>query len=406
MTGLMNRRLFLNGVLGCSVAASPLVTPVTLASAPWDARLVVIILRGAMDGLDVVQPYGDPDLAGLRRTLTTGPENGALDLDGFYALHPGFSTLKPLWDAGEVAFAHAVSTPYRDQRSHFDGQDLLEAGTGTDVPRAARTDGWLTRLLQDLPGVDAQTTYAIGVDDLLIARGAQEVSRWSPDARLRLSEQAQKLLELVYHDDPLFRDAAVEAIDITQSLSEAPDLEPVETAMMEGMMAATRNGSASRVAEFAAQRLRQDTRIAAFSVNGWDTHAKQAGAMTRRLGGLADTISILREDLGAEVWGKTTVLAMTEFGRTARENGSEGTDHGTAGAMVMAGGAVRGGKVYGDWPGLSDSALYQGRDLMPMRDVRAYAGWVMRGLFGLETSRIERSVFPGLDLGPDPGVIL
>lgn len=407
MTLSMNRRLFLNGVLGCSVAASPLVTPVTLASAPWDTRLVVIILRGAMDGLDVVQPYGDPDMAGLRRTLRVGPETGAVDLDGFYALHPGFSALKPLWDAGEVAFAHALSTPYRDARSHFDGQDLLEAGTGMDVPRAARTDGWLNRMLQDIPGIHAQTTYAIGVDELLITRGAQDVSRWSPDARLRLSPQAQRLLELIYHDDPLFRDAAIEAIDITQSLSDAPELDIEEPAtMMAGMMPADRGQTMSRVAEFAAARLREDTRIAAFSVNGWDTHAKQSGAIHRRLGGLADTIGILREDLGADIWGKTAVLAMTEFGRTARENGSGGTDHGTGGAMVLAGGAIRGGRVYGDWPGLSEAALYDGRDLMPTRDVRAYAGWVMRGLFGLDASRIERSVFPGLDLGDDPRVIL
>lgn len=404
---MMDRRLFLNGVLGCSLAASPLVTPVTLASAPWDTRLVVLILRGAMDGLDVVQPYGDPALAKLRRTLLTGPENGALDLDGFYGLHPGLTGLKPLWDAGEIAFAHAVSTPYRDARSHFDGQDLLEAGTGMDVPRAARVDGWLNRLLQDVPGVHSKTTYAIGVDEMLVTRGAQEVSRWSPDARLRLSPQAQRLLELVYHDDPLFRDAALEAIDITQRLSEAPELAPVQDApMMDGMVPATRGKTAARVAEFAAARLREDTRIAAFSVNGWDTHARQGTTMGRRLGGLANTIGILREDLGAEIWGKTAVLAMTEFGRTARENGSKGTDHGTAGAMILAGGAIRGGKVYGDWPGLDDSALYQGRDLMPTRDVRAYAGWVMRSLFGLKASQIERSVFPGLDLGTDPGVVL
>ena len=151
---MMDRRLFLNGVLGCSLAASPLVTPVTLASAPWDTRLVVLILRGAMDGLDVVQPYGDPALAKLRRTLLTGPENGALDLDGFYGLHPGLTGLKPLWDAGEIAFAHAVSTPYRDARSHFDGQDMLEAGTDT---LAGVRDGWLNRMLQAVPGITAQT---------------------------------------------------------------------------------------------------------------------------------------------------------------------------------------------------------------------------------------------------------
>ena len=401
----MDRRRFLKTV-GCSLAASPLITPVTLAAAPWDTRLVVIILRGGMDGLDVVQPYGDLELAGLRTRLVFGEEGGAHDLDGFYALHPALSDLMPLWQAGQLGFVHAVSTPYRDKRSHFDGQDLLEAGTetlGDGPPR----DGWLNRMLQVVPGVSAQTAFAIGRDQMLLLSGEAPVAEWSPDADLNLSPQAQRLLELVYHDDPLFRDAASEAIAITASLKQdnpTPTGDEAGAGMMEMVQNARRGGSHLRVAEFAASRLVEDSRVAAFSINGWDTHANQRGGLRRALTRLQDTILTLQQGLGP-VWDKTAVLALTEFGRTARENGTNGTDHGTAGAAIMAGGAIRGGRVYGDWPGLAYEDLYAGRDLMPTADVRAYAAWAMRGVAGLDRNVIENSIFPGLLMGDDPRII-
>ncbi len=158
-------------------------------------------------------------------------------------------------------------------------------------------------------------------------------------------------------------------------------------------------------ADYAAGHLRQDTRIAAFSLSGWDSHRSQAEGIQVPLTRLQGLILGLRDRLGPEVWGKTLLLAMTEFGRTVRENGSKGTDHGTAGAMVLAGGALRGRKVYGAWPGLDETALYAGRDLMPTSDVRAWAGWAMRGLYGLDAGLIQRTIFPGLDLGADPGIL-
>ena len=159
MTKDLSRRAFLarSAVLGCSAAASPLWTRVSFAAAPWDTRLVVIILRGGMDGLDVVRPYGAPEYAALRGSLAA---EGGADLDGFFGLHPALSPLMPLWARGELGFVHAVSTPYRDKRSHFDGQDLLEAGTG-DL--AGARDGWLNRMLQLVPGVEAQTAFALGM---------------------------------------------------------------------------------------------------------------------------------------------------------------------------------------------------------------------------------------------------
>ncbi len=407
MTPSLTRRAFLirSTVVGCSLAASPLLTPVTFAAAPGDNRLVVIILRGAMDGIDVVQPYGDPALAGLRRTLVAGEAGGAADLDGFYALHPGLKSLLPLWQAGELAFAHAVSTPYRNTRSHFDGQDLLEAGTMGLTP-ASRTDGWLNRLLQHQAGTLSDTAYAIGHDALPVLAGPAAVANWAPDAGLQLSPQARRLAETVMHDDPLFRMALAEALQLSDLQVPVADDDEGQ-AEMGGMVPPTPKPAGGHVAlaDFAAERLRGEARIAAFSLSGWDTHAAQKATLPRALVPLAETILALKAGLGP-VWGQTAVLAMTEFGRTARENGTAGTDHGTGGAMLMAGGAVRGGRVLAEWPGLGASDLYEGRDLRPTRDVRAHAAWAMRGLFGLDRALLESAIFPGLDMGADPQLML
>jgi uncharacterized protein (DUF1501 family) len=409
---VLDRRAFLfrSGALGCSLAASPLMTPVTFAAAPWDTRLVVIILRGAMDGLDVVQPYGDPDLTALRPTLVPGEAGGAADLDGFYALHPGLGDLLPLWDRGELSFAHAVSTPYRDKRSHFDGQDLLEAGTGFAPGEPAPRDGWLNRMLQAVPGITSETAYAVGAGEMLLLNGAAPAASWSPDQELSLSPQARRLIELVYETDPLFHANVLEAIQLTAAMeaeAAAPDPEDdldeetAQAAMMAGMTVPEGNAPHLKLAEFTAGRLRGEARVAAFSINGWDTHANQGNALKKPLTALAETILSLRAGLGS-VWGQTAVLAVTEFGRTARENGTRGTDHGTGGAMVMAGGAIRGGRVHGIWPGLAEADLYARRDLMPTADVRAFAAQVMRGITGLDARVMEQAVFPGVDLSAAP----
>ncbi len=404
-----SRRAFLGKslALGCSLAASPLVTPVTMASAPWDTRLVVIILRGAMDGLDVVRPVGDPGYAALRGETAL---QGGLALDGMFALHPELSRLMPLWRKGELGFVHAVSTPYRDKRSHFDGQDILEAGTGQDALGRDR-DGWLNRMLQAMPGISAETAYAVGREDMLILSGDAPVANWSPEAALALSPQAQRLLESVMHDDPLFRSTMDEAIALSQTDMAALagggtlDTADMMNAMQDNMRPTRDRDRVGSVARFAAERLRGDSRIAAFSLNGFDTHARQGQTLPRALAPLQEAVLTLRDELG-DIWGKTAVLAMTEFGRTARLNGSRGTDHGTAGAMLLAGGAIRGGQVLGDWPGLAEADLYQRRDLMPTRDVRAIAGWAMRGLFGVDRAQVEGTIFPGLEMGADPKLIL
>jgi uncharacterized protein (DUF1501 family) len=413
---MIDRRAFLKsaGAIACSAAAHPLMTTVTLAEgAPGfgDNRLVVIILRGAMDGLDAVQPLGDRDFARLRPKL--GTNTGAVDLNGQFALHPSLKEWKPLWSKGELGFVQAVSTPYRDGRSHFDGQDLLEAGTGTDVPLGQARDGWLNRMLQVLPGMRAETAYAVGRDPLAVLDGAAPVRNWSPDLRMELSAQGRLLLDHIYHDDDLFREAASEALVLADDMAAARDVarrmareEAAAKVMPDpGAAISRRLADVDRLVDFAAERLRGATRIAAFSLSGWDTHRSQRGAIPQSFQRLERMILRLRDQLGPD-WQKTAVLAMTEFGRTVAENGSGGTDHGTGGTMVVAGGAIRGGLMHGQWPGLDEAALYARRDLMPTSDVRAWAAWTMRGLYGLDRAVLEGSVFPGLDMGDDPRITL
>lgn len=396
VTGMnMHRRQLLRsfGAIACSAAAHPLMTTVTLAQgAPTlgDHRLVVVILRGAMDGLDLVQPRGDALFTARRPKLSAQP---ALDLDGQFALNQNLAGLMPLWQQGELAFIHATSTPYRDKRSHFDGQDLLEAGTGMDLGSGAIRDGWLNRLLQNLPGLSSETAFAVGRNEMKVLSGPAAVRAWAPDQQLQLSAQGRLLLEHVAHDDALFRDAVADALALT--------------AQGGGMSAAgAKGGSMDPVVDFTAEHLRGETRIAAFSLTGWDSHRLQNQSLKRPLTQLQQVILRMKEQLGGQIWGKTVVLAMTEFGRTVAENGSAGTDHGTGGLMIAAGGAVRGGRVLGRWPGLDEADLYDRRDLMPTSDVREWAAFAMRGLFGLDPGLLRDNIFPGLDLGRDPGLIL
>lgn len=385
---LLTRRSFL---AGCSAAASPLLTPITFAAAPGDNRLVVIILRGAMDGLDVVRPVGDPDFARLRPTLASG---GGLDLDGRFALHPAAADLMPLWQAGELGFAHAVATPYREGRSHFIGQDALE--NGTEAPDGSQTsghDGWLNRALGRMPGVRPDTAVSIGQQRLLVLEGATPTDHWYPVAESPLSQQGSDLIAALASADPMFAAPYAEAAKLAEANA--------------GMAGGVPRGKAQYVqlGGYVADRLLGAARIASFSLNGWDMHRDQEAAMARQLQGLTEALLAMRKGLGP-AWKQTLVLGITEFGRTARENGTGGTDHGTGGLAVMAGGALNGGRVFGAWPGLGESALYENRDLMPTEDVRAYPAWALRSLFGLSSSELERVVFPGLTLGHDPGLLL
>ncbi len=385
---VLSRRAFL---IGCSVAASPLLTPVTFAAAAGDNRLVIVVLRGAMDGLDVVRPLGDRAYAALRPGLAADAA-ASLDLDGFFALHPAAAALKPLWDKGEMAFAHAVATPYRQGRSHFVGQDALENGTGgVEGQMTASHDGWLNRALSVIPGATDRTAVSVGQQRLLILEGDNDTQHYYPVSESALSSQGQSLLAEVNAADPLF------AEPFAQSQQLALDTM--------GMQKQKGGEDYGRLGQYVADRLSSGSRIASLSLGGWDTHHTQAKTMAEQLDALGGMVLAVKQGLGPH-WGTTLVLAMTEFGRTARENGTGGTDHGTGGLMIAMGGALNGRRVITDWPGLSDGDLLVERDLMPTRDVRSFAGWALRGLYGVEASAISRVVFPGLDLGNDPALLL
>ena len=383
----ISRRAFL---IGCSIAASPLLTPVTFAAAAGENRLIVIVLRGAMDGLDVVRPLGDRDYAALRPSLAADAAQSH-DLDGFFALHPAAAPLMPLWDKGELAFAHAVATPYRQGRSHFIGQDALENGTGgVDGQLTPGHDGWLNRALSVIPGANDRTAVSVGQQRLLILEGAQDTQHYFPVDESTLSAQGQSLLAVVNAADPLFAKPFAESQ--TLALDSMGEAKPKP------------NQGYKDLGRYVAEQLTSKSRIASLSLGGWDTHHTQTKTMTEQLTALSDMILAMKDGLGAH-WGTTLVIAMTEFGRTARENGTMGTDHGTGGLMIAAGGALKGKRVLADWPGLSSSNLLSDRDLMPTRDVRAFAGWALRGLYGVDASAIEAVVFPGLEMGSDPGLL-
>ncbi|RWX75557.1 DUF1501 domain-containing protein [Neorhizobium lilium] len=369
---LLSRRGFLAGA--CCAAAAPVMTPVTFAAMPGDNRFVTIILRGAMDGLDLVQPYGDPGYAALRPKLGLTPDGGLFDLDGFFGLNPAAAALMPLWQAQELSFVHAVSTAYRNQRSHFDGQDILETG-GSD--KSMKT-GWLNRALGVIPQSGARTAIDINTSMDLILTGPNKVASWSSQSDFALAEDEIAFLERLYAHDAPFAQALEEARTADQS---------ADTLYSDGI---------ADMARLAGGMLRGDYRIASFSINGWDTHVGQQAQFRKAAGDLSTAIFTLKEALGEDAWRKTAVLAMTEFGRTAGENDTDGTDHGTGSLAVLAGGVIGGGKVMGRWPGLREDQLLDQRDLMPTGDVREIAAAILYRQFGVSPDNLTAKIFPGL----------
>ena len=381
MTGpfMPTRRAFL--ATACCAAAVPLVTPVSFAAMPGENRLVTIVLRGAMDGLGMVQPYGDTGFAAYRPTIALTPETGLIDLDGHFGLHPDAKALLPLWQAGELSFVHAVSTPYRNSRSHFDGQDVLETG---ENGVGALKDGWLNRVLSVLPRSAAIRAIDVNTTSDLILSGAQPVDVWAPKTDLAVGADELAFFTALYAGDSLFAAALKEAETTDSSADEIRGQGPGERSVVE-------------TARLAGGLLARDYRIASFSIVGWDTHLRQTTAFAKPARDLAEALVMLKQTMGPAAWSKTVVVAMTEFGRTVRENGSGGTDHGTGGLALLAGGALRGGRILGRWPGLSEDALLDGRDLMPTGDVRALAAAMLHRQFDVAPSTLTNAIFPGLD---------
>lgn len=418
----VSRRRLLQGSAALLTIAHP---GLSFARTGGDQRLVLIILRGGMDGLAAVPPYGDRDYRGLRGALALpdpASDGGILDLDGFFGLHPALAPLLPGYRAGELAVLHAAATPYRD-RSHFDAQDLLE--NGTTVPHGMAT-GWLNRAVGALADSyghgDRRLGLAIGQGVPLVLRGPAGVTAWAPSPLREADEDFLARVGQLYQGDPLLADALAAGIaSAHMAAHDAPatedDMAPTEAPNGDKRDGGQRGGgqrgarlTPALMGEMAGRLLADPDgpRVATLDLGGWDTHVAQgtvAGRLGGALGALATTLSALQTALGAD-WRRTAVAVVTEFGRTARPNGTGGTDHGTATAAFLAGGAIQGGRVIHDWPGLADGRLYQGRDLAPTLDLRAAMKTLLHQHLGLSLATIEENVFPGsAGVAPLPDLI-
>jgi uncharacterized protein (DUF1501 family) len=376
----MRRREFVKTMCwgGLATAALPSVT-FAQAGAGGAGRFVFVLLRGGFDGLAAVVPYGDPDYRSLRETFAFA-ESDLSPLDDTFGLAPGLSPLRAVWDAGELAIAHAMAIPHRT-RSHFDGQAVLE--TGMDRP-VGSSDGWLNRLLQVMAGRKSGIAIAAGMP--LSLTGPHQVETWSPTQLGVVSDAFLERLAVLYRADRALANRFEAALQQQELVGEEP--------MARGN---ARRGGIAPLLQAAARILRQEQgpNIAAMEFSGWDTHANQGlagGALDRLLGQLADGLVLFRSEMGA-AWQTTTVVVMTEFGRTARPNGTRGTDHGTAGAGFVLGPRLARAQMHADWPGLSRQALFEGRDLKPTLDTRAVLKAALVGTFDLTDSQLAR-VFP------------
>jgi uncharacterized protein (DUF1501 family) len=357
-----------------------------------DPRLVVIILRGALDGLSAVAPVGDPDYAGLHGqiALSLAGDRPAIPLDSFFALNPAMPVFARLYRAGQGAVVHAVATSYRE-RSHFDGQDVLESG----FPGPGRVgSGWLNRAIAALPRGERVAVHgglSVGPTTPLVMRGSAPVLGWSPQTLPQPTEDlAARVIDLYRHRDPVL------AVALTQGLA-------AEKIAAGDMDKTPRGGFATaagmrQAAQGAVRLIAADDgpRVAALAFDGWDTHANEGGAtgrLAQLLGGLDGAFEEFERGLGP-AWKDTAIAVVTEFGRTARINGTIGTDHGTGTVAFLAGGAIKGGRVIADWPGLKGNQLYDNRDLAPTTDLRAVLKGILTDHLGLSSATLANAVFP------------
>jgi uncharacterized protein (DUF1501 family) len=364
----IDRRLFLGS------AAALLTAPqIALAKVMTERRLVVIIQRGAADGLHLLAPVGDPAFARLRGGFAD--LDGGARLDPFFTLHPAMAETAKMYGAGEALFVHAVASPYRD-RSHFDGQNVLETG---GVAAYQLRDGWMNRLLGLLPREEAKA-IAVSATVPVAMRGSHDVSSYAPSVLPAASEDLLARVGDLYAADrqlaPLWNEA-------------------LQTRKLTSDLAADGGKNAAATGALAARLLAgpEGDRIAFIETGGWDTHSGQKGRLAALLRGLDALLAALKTGLGP-AWSDTLVLVATEFGRTAAPNGTGGTDHGTASAAILLGGAVKGGRVVADWPGLAPASLYENRDLKPTQDLDALIANALAQHYALDLPRTMTTLFP------------
>jgi uncharacterized protein (DUF1501 family) len=377
----IDRRLFLGSAAAAGIGL--LTAPqVAVARAMTERRFVFIIQRGAADGLSIVPPVGDPAFAALRGTLT---DTGGTKLDSLFALHPALAETGRMYGAGEALFVHAVASPYRD-RSHFDGQNVLETG-GTAAYQLR--DGWMNRLLGLLPQAEAKA-IAVSATVPVALRGSREVGSYAPSNLPAASEDLLARVGELYRGDRQLAPLWAEAMATRKLTSD---------------LGADRNAAATGA--LAARLLSgpEGDRIALIETGGWDTHSGQKGRLAAQLRGLDALLAALKAGLGP-AWSDTLVLVATEFGRTAAPNGTNGTDHGTGAAAMLLGGAVKGGRVVSDWPGLRPAQLYEQRDLRPTQDLDALIASALAQHYALDPARVMAALFPhGAKAKPIEGLI-
>jgi uncharacterized protein (DUF1501 family) len=374
--------------LGLSAAASSM-PGLALAAAETEARFVLVVLRGAVDGLAFAAPYGDGNYDRVRGELALpnpGQQHGLLKLDGLFGLHPSLAGLYKHYQDDEAIVIHAAASPYRE-RSHFDGQDILENG-------AARVgtlrDGWLNRALGPISS-DTELAIALAQNTPLVLRGKNSVTSWAPSRLPGADDRTLDRLKRLYADDEFFAtrlDQALKSQEIAGGMAGLADSRP-------------RGNEAQLFAELMQSAARflttpEGPRIAVLELGGWDTHANQgarSGVLANRFAALDAGLLNLQTGLG-KTWRQTLVAIVTEFGRTVNVNGTRGTDHGTAAAAALVGGAVNGGRVIADWPGLAKKDLYAGRDLRPTTDIRSLFKGVLEEHLKLSAGVIEEVIFP------------
>ncbi len=386
---MLNRRDILKSLGAGSIAAS--LPSISYANTGGDARLVLIILRGAVDGLAMVPPYGENRYSTLRGelSLTAGKTTTELlKLDAMFGLHPSMTSLFDLYRKKELLPIHAIASPYRE-RSHFDGQDILENGA---TRSSDRRDGWLNRAVAFFDSrLGSEAAIALSQNTPMVLRGANSVTSWAPSQLPDASDDTLRRIAAMYSSDEFF----------ATRLAQALDSQRIAGASTNNEIRGRRNARAqSKTLMQAAGRFLNKTdgpRIAVIESGGWDTHANQGadrGSLASKLSALDKDIALLRTSLG-DAWSKTVVTVVTEFGRTVKVNGTRGTDHGTATAALLMGGPVRGGKILSDWPGLAKRDLYEGRDLLPTTDLRSLFKGILSEHLQLPDNMLENDVFPG-----------
>lgn len=395
-----NRRHFLG--FSAAFAASLLLPARSSLAGSRDPRFLFVILRGALDGLSAVMPVGDPDFAKMRGGFMddVGQAGAPLPVGPMFALNPALKTLESLFASQQATIVHAAATPYRE-RSHFDGQEVLESG----LPGVTHGDsGWLNRAVAAMPltsslGLRDHMGLAVGSTVPLVMRGNVPVMSWTPEHLQPVTEDTiSRLMSLYEARDPALAQALRQAgVMANEAGGMAVAMTPGSGNHQKGKLGQGADAMLTMADGAAKLLVRPDgPRIATLSIDGWDTHANEkpgTGRLGKLLGVLDQLFDRLRLSM-APVWNDTVIVVATEFGRTVRINGTEGTDHGTGTVAFLLGGAVKGGRVIADWPGLAENALYEHRDLKPTTDLRAVLKPILADHLGIDKRELEKSVFP------------